>query len=56
MLTELAVEKALKQDSTDHSVKMRGQDVTVHYGEKQALYDINLDVRDILRVDRSDLA
>ena len=28
------------------AVKMRGKDVRVFYGEKQALFDVNLDVRD----------
>ncbi len=27
-------------------VKMKGEKVTVHYGEKQALFDVNLDIRE----------
>jgi phosphate transport system ATP-binding protein len=27
-------------------VKMKGENVTVHYGEKQALFDVNLDIRE----------
>ncbi len=29
----------------DYTVKMRGEDVSVFYGEKQALFDVNLDIR-----------
>ena len=33
-------------ESEEWSVKMRGTDVCVFYGEKQALFDVNLDIRD----------
>lgn len=30
----------------DWPIKMRGRDVCVHYGDKQALFDVNLDIRE----------
>lgn len=38
--TEIAVDAATKQSD----IKMRGTDVNVFYGEKQALFDVNLEV------------
>ncbi|SOE18076.1 phosphate ABC transporter ATP-binding protein (PhoT family) [Hoeflea halophila] len=38
--TEMAVDTAIKESA----IKMRGTDVSVFYGEKQALFDVNLDV------------
>ena len=45
MLSDAAVEKALEQKMTEVDYKMIGQDVSVYYGEKRALYDVNLNVR-----------
>ncbi|PHR18122.1 MAG: phosphate ABC transporter ATP-binding protein [Hoeflea sp.] len=39
--TEIAVDTAIKESA----IKMRGSDVSVFYGEKQALFGVNLDVR-----------
>ncbi|QDY99827.1 phosphate ABC transporter ATP-binding protein [Nitratireductor mangrovi] len=44
MLTEAGVEKKLTEMADENAIKMRGRNVTVHYGEKQALFDVNLDV------------
>ena len=47
MRTETKIEEALKtmpQNET-HPFKMRGEKVSVFYGEKQALYDVDLDIR-----------
>ena len=49
MRTETQIEEALKdktmpQTDTD-TFKMRGEKVCVYYGEKQALFDVDLDVR-----------
>src|SRR5688572_18909299 len=30
----------------EHEIKMLGRDVSVFYGEKQALFDVSLDIRD----------
>jgi len=38
--TEIAVDTAIKESA----IKMRGSDVSVFYGEKQALFGVNLDV------------
>ena len=46
MLTEAAVEQKLDGMKNERDIKMRGVDVTVHYGDKQALFDVNLDVPD----------
>jgi phosphate transport system ATP-binding protein len=48
-MTEVAVEQALAGQPHETKpaparYKMRGEKVTVHYGEKQALFDVNLDV------------
>jgi ABC-type phosphate transport system ATPase subunit len=32
--------------ATNEPIKMKGDKVTVHYGEKQALFDVDLDVRE----------
>jgi phosphate transport system ATP-binding protein len=46
MLTGAAVEQKLEQMAATHSVKMRGRKVTVHYAEKQALFGVDLDIRE----------
>ena len=46
MLTEAAVEKALDQKMSNVPYKMIGQDVSVYYGEKRALFDVNLNIRE----------
>ena len=45
MLNETIVEKMLDQTMTNAPFKMTGKDVSVYYGAKRALYDVNLDVR-----------
>ncbi|WP_163265633.1 phosphate ABC transporter ATP-binding protein PstB [Chelativorans alearense] len=44
MLTEAAVERKLDTMDEQPAIKMRGENVTVHYGDTQALFDVNLDV------------
>jgi phosphate transport system ATP-binding protein len=44
MLTEAAIEKKLSPMSNERAIKMQGKDVTVHYGEKQALFGVSLDI------------
>jgi phosphate transport system ATP-binding protein len=44
MLTEAKVEQAVMEQSTG-VVKMKGRGVSVFYGAKQALYDVDLDVQ-----------
>jgi phosphate transport system ATP-binding protein len=46
MLTEAAVEKALDQKMSNVPYKMIGQDVSVYYGDKRALFDVNLNIRE----------
>ena len=46
MLTEAAVEKALDQKMSNVPYKMIGKDVSVYYGEKRALFDVNLNIRE----------
>ncbi|BCH60875.1 phosphate import ATP-binding protein PstB [Agrobacterium vitis] len=46
MMSEAAVEKALDQKMTEVNTKMVGKDVSVYYGEKRALFDVNLNVRE----------
>ncbi|THF50662.1 phosphate ABC transporter ATP-binding protein PstB [Allorhizobium terrae] len=46
MMSESAVEKALDQKMTEMNYKMVGKDVSVYYGEKRALFDVNLNVRE----------
>ena len=45
MLTDAAVEAALTE-APKETLKMRGSGVNVFYGEKQALFDVNLDIRE----------
>jgi phosphate transport system ATP-binding protein len=45
MMSEAAVEKALDKSMSDAQLKMIGKDVSVYYGEKRALFDVNLNVR-----------
>ncbi|GCA49456.1 phosphate import ATP-binding protein PstB [Sinorhizobium sp. KGO-5] len=45
IMSEAAVEKALEQKMSDAQFKMVGKDVSVYYGEKRALFDVNLNVR-----------
>ncbi|MGJ7040884.1 phosphate transport system ATP-binding protein [Shinella sp. BE166] len=45
MMSEAAVEKALDKTMSNAQVKMVGRDVSVYYGEKRALFDVNLNVR-----------
>ncbi len=46
MMSEAAVEKALDQKMNTAPYKMTGKDVSVYYGEKRALFDVNLNVRE----------
>jgi phosphate transport system ATP-binding protein len=46
MLTEAAVEKTLDQKMSNIPYKMIGKDVSVYYGEKRALFDVNLNIRE----------
>ena len=46
MLTETAVEKVLERKMTNSALKMSGTDVCVFYGEKQALHNVNLNIRE----------
>ncbi|WP_375165931.1 phosphate ABC transporter ATP-binding protein PstB [Chelativorans sp.] len=46
MLTQAAMEEAIKSDNKGPTVKMCGRKVSVFYGEKQALYDVDLDIRE----------
>ena len=46
MMSEAAVEKALDQKMNSVPYKMIGKDVSVYYGEKRALFDVNLNVRE----------
>ncbi|MQW00638.1 phosphate ABC transporter ATP-binding protein [Sinorhizobium medicae] len=46
IMSEAAVEKALDQKMNTVPFKMVGRDVSVYYGEKRALFDVNLDVRE----------
>eukprot|EP01132_Coremiostelium_polycephalum_P001871 gene1871-2299_t len=45
-MTERSLEKAVndKMSAQVNTIKMQGKDVTVHYGEKQALFGVSLDV------------
>jgi ABC-type transport system involved in cytochrome bd biosynthesis fused ATPase/permease subunit len=45
IMSEAATEKAVDAAIEESAIKMRGTDVSVFYGEKQALFDVNLDVR-----------
>ena len=46
MMSEAAVEEALDETMDDTQFKMVGKDVSVFYGEKQALFEVNLNVRE----------
>lgn len=43
-MTDTAVEAAVTAAVADPPVKMRGEQVSVFYGEKQALFDVDLDI------------
>ena len=46
IMTEAAVEnRSSCRARTNAVVKMKGDKVSVYYGEKRALFDVNLDVR-----------
>ena len=47
IMTEKSLEDAVNAEMTrpNEPIKMRGDQVTVHYGDKQALFGVNLDVR-----------
>jgi phosphate transport system ATP-binding protein len=46
MLTDIEVEKSLVNTmSNEPTLKMIGKDVSVYYGEKRALFDVNLNIR-----------
>jgi phosphate transport system ATP-binding protein len=45
IMSEAAVEKVLDQKMSDANFKMVGKDVSVYYGAKRALFDVNLNVR-----------
>ena len=45
IMSEAAVEKALDQKMNTVPYKMIGNDVSVYYGEKRALFDVNLNIR-----------
>lgn len=46
IMSEAAVEKALDQKMNTVPYKMIGNDVSVYYGEKRALFDVNLNIRE----------
>jgi phosphate transport system ATP-binding protein len=46
IMTEAAVEQSLEKKMNTVPYKMIGKDVSVYYGEKRALYDVNLNVRE----------
>jgi ABC-type polar amino acid transport system ATPase subunit len=46
MLTQAAVEDAIRPETKEPVMKMRGRKVSVFYGEKQALYEVDLDIRE----------
>src|SRR5687767_13838930 len=47
MLTEIEVEKTIgKTMNTEQTYKMIGKDVSVYYGDKRALFDVNLNIRE----------
>lgn len=46
MLTDAQVENKLVAADQPKALKMRGENVRVFYGEKQALFDVNLDIRE----------
>ncbi|TIM79258.1 MAG: ATP-binding cassette domain-containing protein, partial [Mesorhizobium sp.] len=46
IMTEAGVEQKLSSATNAPSIKMKGEKVSVHYGEKRALFDVDLDVRE----------
>lgn len=46
LMTEANVEQKLTGEQSELKTKMVGRNVSVHYGEKQALFDINLDIHE----------
>ncbi|PST27229.1 phosphate ABC transporter ATP-binding protein [Mesorhizobium plurifarium] len=46
IMSEAAVEEALDQKMNTVPYKMIGKDVSVYYGEKRALFDVNLNIRE----------
>ncbi|NUS71095.1 MAG: phosphate ABC transporter ATP-binding protein [Ensifer adhaerens] len=46
IMSEAAVEKAVDQKMNTVPYKMIGKDVSVYYGEKRALFDVNLNIRE----------
>ena len=46
MLTEAAIEDKLTPMLNEPTIKMKGKSVTVHYSGKQALFGVDLDVRE----------
>ncbi|WP_040592572.1 phosphate ABC transporter ATP-binding protein PstB [Mesorhizobium metallidurans] len=46
IMTEASVEQKLGSGTNEPSIKMKGEKVSVHYGEKRALFDVDLDVRE----------
>ena len=46
VFNEAAIEQKLNPMTQQPVIKMRGKQVTVHYGEKQALFGVDLDVRE----------
>ena len=44
-MSETQTEALLADRASAHAVKMRGDKVSVYYGQKQALFDVNLDIR-----------
>lgn len=49
VMTENKLEEAVRNKmagTPNEAIKIRGDKVTVHYGDKQALFDVNLDVRE----------
>ncbi len=46
LMTETAVEKALDKKMEESGFKMVGKDVSVYYGDKRALFDVNLNIRE----------
>ena len=49
IMSEQAIEKAVRTKvppEINERIKMRGEKVTVHYGDKQALFDVDLNVRE----------
>ncbi|MFD2344422.1 phosphate ABC transporter ATP-binding protein PstB [Sinorhizobium terangae] len=46
MMSEAAVEKVLDLKMNTVPYKMIGKDVSVYYGEKRALFDVNLNIRE----------